>query len=79
MPRLTMTSNLCDFLEQALVLASRYMLALAKEPIHVRELWINYNPSTKNVFLIDSEFNIYVLRRKNRTDKICKLESEKNE
>ena len=65
MPRFAMTSNLCEFPHEVLLEASRILTALAYDH-ELRaisgELTISYTPSTGNVFLVDNEMNIWVLK-----------------
>ena len=65
MPRLSITSNLREFPKEALLEASNIMEILAetndKNLSEASELSIQYSIDTKNVFLSDSKFQVWVL------------------
>tara|TARA_X000001036_G_scaffold301534_1_gene280601 strand:+ start:150 stop:380 length:231 start_codon:yes stop_codon:yes gene_type:complete len=65
MPRLSITSNLREFPKEALLQASSIMEILAETNdenlSEASELSIQYSIDTKNVFLSDSAFQIWVL------------------
>tara|TARA_B100001540_G_C15578573_1_gene538449 strand:- start:386 stop:616 length:231 start_codon:yes stop_codon:yes gene_type:complete len=67
MPRLSITSNLREFPKEALLQASSIMEILAEtndeDLSEASELSIQYSIDTKNVFLSDSTFQIWILDR----------------
>tara|TARA_Y100001938_G_scaffold129354_1_gene184176 strand:- start:886 stop:1149 length:264 start_codon:yes stop_codon:yes gene_type:complete len=69
MPRYAITSNLKAFPDSVLTEVSALIGAFIcsegddEKLLTAGELTINYNPETKNVFISDSDFNIWYLSR----------------